>query len=507
MNASTKSTPRRAKSPAQPQPSAPGTTSATEPTNAKPKPAKATAEKKKSVAEILAELGAKYRSQLATGVALVKKLDDTSVENFHLKVEALATMRQILGTAYADYVREQLGYAKAHAHRLAGAGDLKARWATQGDGWKLLTSEAHFRPLLGLEPNQQDAVLAKLTRWKTLDNTVKVSARMVQAAVSVVKPPTEPREANNAATELVARACAVIDEHKDSLPADAGKDIIKQVEVMRKKIAALSGPRRTSGIDWTTTTWNPLHGCTRASAGCDKCYAAKLMATRLAPKYPGLATVKTVDGKTTYAFTGKIVLSPEHLGEPLQDLVPKRIFVNSMSDLFHKNVPNEFIDHVFDVMEKAHWHTFQVLTKRPARMATYTTKRYAAKAPPANIWLGASTENQEAFDERWPELLKVKTAVRWLSMEPLLGPVKLKDTDKLDWAVVGGESGSERVMKTEWATSLRDQCKKAKVPFFFKQFSDYDEDGKKRPKATKDGLTPPALDGVVHDAYPESAEA
>lgn len=468
-------------------------------------PAKPVAEKKKSLAEVLADLNKAEVKKLNASVALVREIDDATVEGFYQKVEACAKMREILDTAYAAYIRESLGYERAHAHRLAGCGELIERWSPRGDEAKVLTGESHFRPILGLEVFEQDAVLTLLTRWKSIAACAKVSPRMVQAAVSVVKPPTEPSEADSAANELVTRACEVIEEQKQKLPADAGKAVSKLFDVMRKKVAALDGPRRQSGIDWTTATWNPLHGCSPASEGCDNCYAAKLMATRLASKYPGLARAVTVKGATRYVFTGKILLAPEQLGVPLQDLTPKRFFVNSMSDLFHKNVPDEFIDQVFDVMEKAHWHTFQVLTKRPERMAKYTTKRYADKEPPSHIWLGASTESQDAYDERWPELVKVKTAVRWLSLEPLLGPVKLKDTDKLDWAVVGGESGSERAMDEDWATSLRDQCKKGGVPFFFKQWSDYDENGKKRTKGKKDGLTPPPLKGVVHDAYPTSA--
>jgi len=127
----------------------------------------------------------------------------------------------------------------------------------------------------------------------------------------------------------------------------------------------------------------PLEGCTRASTGCDKCYAAKRCATRLADVFPGLAVVKVGrDGKKTYSFTGKIQLLPERLAEPLLDRIPKKIFVNSMSDLFHKDVAEEYIEAVFDVMEKASWHIFQVLTKRPERMASFTQKRYADRKPP-----------------------------------------------------------------------------------------------------------------------------
>ena len=507
MSAISKSVPvSRAQSPAIKQKNSQAKTPAIQHAkNAKTQRAKTVVAPKKTLAEVLAGLGEGKRKKLNASVTLVKELDDSSVKHFYTKVGACAKMRKILGTAYTAYVREQLGYEHAHAHRLAVVGDLIGRWSPRGDGWKVLTGESHFRPLLGLEAAEQDVVLATLARWKAMTASAKVSPRMVLAAVTVVKPPTGPREADNAANELVARACQVIADQRKLLGASVGKEVLKAFDVVKKKVAKLNGPRRSSGIDWTTATWNPLHGCTRASAGCDHCYAAELTATRLASKYPGLAKAVTVNGETRYVFTGKILLAPEHLGVPLQDLVPKRFFVNSMSDLFHKNVPDEFIEAVFDVMEKANWHTFQVLTKRPERMATFTTKRYKDKEPPPHIWLGASTENQEAYDERWPELVKVKTAVRWLSMEPLLGPVKLKDADKLDWAVVGGESGSERAMKEVWATSLRDQCKKAGVPFFFKQHSDYGEEGEKRAKSKKDGLTPPTLDGVVHDAYPAQA--
>ena len=118
-----------------------------------------------------------------------------------------------------------------------------------------------------------------------------------------------------------------------------------------------------------------------------------------------------------------------------------------MADLFHKNVPDHFISEVFAVMEKATWHQFQVLTKRPERMATFTQKRYKDRKPPVNIWLGTSTEDQEAFDERYPHLKDTKTAVRWLSIEPMLGPIKFSDTEGLDWVVVGGETGSDRRMQ------------------------------------------------------------
>jgi protein gp37 len=195
-------------------------------------------------------------------------------------------------------------------------------------------------------------------------------------------------------------------------------------------------------------------------------------------------------------------LLPEKLAEPLQDKQPKRWFVNSMSDLFHKGVREEFISEVFAVMEKASWHQFQVLTKRPERMAAFTQKRYKDRQPPANIWLGTSTEDQKALDERYPHLKDTKAAVRWLSIEPMLGRINFSGTEGIDWVVVGGESGSDRRMQKTWAIEIRDQCAKARVPFFFKQWGDTDEDGKRLKRAKKDGLIPKAtLDGVVHNDY------
>jgi protein gp37 len=209
------------------------------------------------------------------------------------------------------------------------------------------------------------------------------------------------------------------------------------------------------------------------------------------------------DGKKSFCFTGKIKLLPEELGDPLTDRTPSRYFVNSMSDLFHIKVPDNFITAVFDVMEKAPWHQFQVLTKRPKRMAEFTQKRYADKEPPSHIWLGTSTENQEAFDERYPHLKNVIAAVRWLSCEPLLGEINFGDMAGIDWLVTGGESGSDRKMNKNWATSIRDQCQAAGVAFFFKQWGAFNEEGVKERKSKKDGLTPPTIDGVIYNYYPQ----
>jgi protein gp37 len=220
----------------------------------------------------------------------------------------------------------------------------------------------------------------------------------------------------------------------------------------------------------------------------------------MAGLYPGLSVVK-VDGagRKSYLFANKIVLLPQDLGQPLHDLTPKHFFVNSMADLFHDKVPEDFIDAVFQVMEKAHWHRFQVLTKRPENMAKFSQRYFKNRTPPGNIWLGTSVENQEAFDKRIPALRKTRAAVRWLSCEPLLGPIRFDSADAIDWVVVGGESDSVRPMKKAWATSLRDQCKKERIPFFFKQWGSFDEAGNGPKKEVHDNVT---LDGVIHNAFP-----
>jgi protein gp37 len=154
-------------------------------------------------------------------------------------------------------------------------------------------------------------------------------------------------------------------------------------------------------------------------------------------------------------------------------------------------------------MERAHWHTFQVLTKRPERMADFTLKRYANRPAPKNVWLGTSTENQETFDERLSHLKITKAAIRWLSAEPLIGAIKLASMEGVHWVVVGGESGgAARPMNKAWAAEIRDACKKLRVAFFFKQWGMFNEEGVREREKTK----PAKLDGVVHEAYP-NAEA
>lgn len=290
-----------------------------------------------------------------------------------------------------------------------------------------------------------------------------------------------------------------------------------------------------SAIEWTDATWNPIVGCSVLTPGCTHCYAMG-MAARIeamtaslqakgqtgAPHYNG--TTRKVNGKAVW--TGKLAMAPDHiLTEPLTWRTPRRIFVNSMGDLFHEDVPDEWIDKVFAVMALAPQHTFQVLTKRAKRMREYFEKidtelraageqGYAPRRldqiacditrspctagwmeeqdwPLPNVWLGVSAERQQEADERIPEVLATPAAVRFVSAEPLLGQIDFYETSAampveghpwkngpilqgIDWIIVGGESGpGARPMHPAWARSIRDQCAAAGVAFFFKQWGEY----------------------------------
>jgi protein gp37 len=271
-----------------------------------------------------------------------------------------------------------------------------------------------------------------------------------------------------------------------------------------------------SGIEWTDATWNPVTGCDRVSEGCDHCYAQTL-ARRLKlmgnPRYQ-------LDGDPRTSGPGfGLNLHPDKLTEPLTWSRPRRVFVNSMSDLFHDDVPGGFIANVFGVMAVAQQHQFQILTKRPGRMASLLariedeTRAFAAWHensrttldpgtilwPLPNVWLGTSVENQRWADIRIPKLLRTPAAVRFLSCEPLLGPIDLHldiVPGELGWVIVGGESGvGARPMDASWARSLRDQCVGSGVPFFFKQWG---------------GITPKAggrtLDERTWDEMPASLD-
>lgn len=297
-----------------------------------------------------------------------------------------------------------------------------------------------------------------------------------------------------------------------------------------------------SKIEWTDATWNPIVGCSVISPGCTNCYAMK-MAARIEAMSDGRHaaivgargigmshyTGTTQPSKAGPVWTGKLVLAPEDvLTKPLSWKRPRKIFVNSMGDLFHENVPDEWIDRVFAVMALCPQHTFQVLTKRAERMCKYLSGAEARvtmatmsaapigfdvsylgitimpganmkRWPLPNVWLGVSAEDQTRADERIPHLLETPAAIRFVSAEPLLGPINFENIresahsgfhslaglwvgpdnehrlcDSLDWIIVGGESGpNARPMHPDWARSIRDQCQGAGVPFFFKQWGEW----------------------------------
>jgi protein gp37 len=235
-----------------------------------------------------------------------------------------------------------------------------------------------------------------------------------------------------------------------------------------------------SAIEWTDATWNPVTGCTKISRGCDNCYAE-----RLAERFRGVPSHPFNSG---FDLTQR----PERLEQPLRWRRPRMIFVNSMSDLFHKQVPRPFVDRVFDTMETANWHVFQVLTKRSSLMRKYLTLRYGERgAAPAHIWLGVTVEDAKARS-RVDHLRGSACHTRFLSIEPLLGPPGRLNLAGIQWVIAGGESGPRaRPLQADWVRSVRDQCVEQGVAFFFKQWGGY------RPKAG--GRT---LDGVEWDGFP-----
>ena len=228
-------------------------------------------------------------------------------------------------------------------------------------------------------------------------------------------------------------------------------------------------------IEWTDLTWNPVTGCTKVSPGCKHCYA-EVMAKRL-----------KLMGQPNYRDAFKLTLQPHMLDRPLRTKKPRMVFVNSMSDLFHKDVPTEYIHRVFEVMEEASQHTFQVLTKRAGRLEVV-----APKLPwPKNVWMGVSVETADYYG-RVDHLRRTPAAVKFLSLEPLLGPLTVLDLAGIDWVIVGGESGSKaRPMDPAWVTEVRDKCQDADVRFFFKQWG-----GKNKKKAGRE------LEGRTWDELP-----
>ena len=237
-----------------------------------------------------------------------------------------------------------------------------------------------------------------------------------------------------------------------------------------------------SKIEWTEATWNPVTGCTQISPGCAHCYAM-----RFANRFKGVVG-------HPYERGFEVQLREERLLQPIGWKRPRRIFVNSMSDLFHDEVPDTYIRQVFAVMEEARQHTFQVLTKRAER-----ARKLAATLPwPENVWFGVSIENSY-WSRRTEALRGVPAAVRFLSCEPLLGPLNNLDLTDIHWVIAGGESGpGARRPKPEWFRSLRDQCAAAQVGFFFKQWGAFNEEGKRvgKKRAGRE------LDGLVWDGMP-----
>jgi len=231
-----------------------------------------------------------------------------------------------------------------------------------------------------------------------------------------------------------------------------------------------------SKIEWTEATWNPCTGCTKISQGCKNCYAER-MAMRL----------KNM-GQKKYKHGFKLTTHKGTLGDPLKWAKPLKIFVNSMSDLFHKDIPKDFIKSVFSIMNKAHWHTYQILTKRTEN-ALKLDKELDWNP---NIWFGATVENEQCI-KRIDYLRKTSAHIKFLSLEPLLGPLPKLNLKGIDWVIVGGESGpGARTMDKKWVIDIRDQCKKQGVAFFFKQWGGFNK--------KKNGRI---LDGRTYDELPK----
>ena len=235
-----------------------------------------------------------------------------------------------------------------------------------------------------------------------------------------------------------------------------------------------------SSIEWTEATWNPVTGCSKISPGCKNCYAER-MAKRLKAM-----------GQPNYVNGFKVAMHDHALELPLRWKKPQTIFVNSMSDLFHESVPFEYVERVFDVMKRAHWHRFQVLTKRAERLLEFNDQIQWAP----NIWMGVSVENQD-YVSRIDCLRDTNAFVKFLSLEPLLGPLHDLDLSNIDWVIAGGESGpGARPMSSEWVTDIRDQCLSQKTAFFFKQWG-----GVQKKKAGR------LLDGKIWTERPEIVAA
>jgi protein gp37 len=239
-----------------------------------------------------------------------------------------------------------------------------------------------------------------------------------------------------------------------------------------------------SKIEWTDATWNPIRGCAKISPGCTHCYAETF-----AERFRGVSGHPYEQG-----FDLRLI--PEKLEEPLRWAKSKMVFVNSMSDLFHEGVPDDYIEQVCRVMQKARWHRFQVLTKRSERMASMLGTRLNFAASEPHIWFGVSVENRKHGLPRIEHLRSAPAGLRMLSVEPLLEDLGALDLAGIGWVILGGESGpGARPMAADWVRSIRDQCRAASVPFFFKQWG-----------GTRKKQFGRVLDGRSHDDVPERAE-
>lgn len=240
---------------------------------------------------------------------------------------------------------------------------------------------------------------------------------------------------------------------------------------------------KKSKIEWTEQTWNPSVGCNKVSEGCKNCYA-ETMARRLKAM-----------GTKGYENGFKFSIIPERLKQPLIIKKPTKFFVNSMSDLFHEEMPFEYLDAIFDVIKKTPWHTYQILTKREKIMAEY----FNEKVLPKNVWLGVTVESNNT-KQRIDYLRNINATIRFISMEPLLDDVRNLDLENIHWVIVGGESGIKaRPMLSNWVVNIKDQCKQQEVAFFFKQWGTWGDDGVKRNKKVNGR----ELNGKIYDEYPE----
>jgi len=266
------------------------------------------------------------------------------------------------------------------------------------------------------------------------------------------------------------------------------KVVTQNIEnLIETKVNTSRGRAKTHKIEWTEKTWNPTTGCTKVSAGCRNCYAEK-MAIRL-----------QAIGMEGYANGFDFNTVPSRLNDPLKRKKPTVYFVNSMSDIFHENMPKDYLDRIFEVIENTPQHTYQILTKRADRMLQYFSQRHI----PKNVWLGVTVENKQQGLPRIDKLRYLKATVLFLSVERLLEDLGKINLENIDWVIVGGESGSRaRPMDKKWVENIKQQCEAEGIAFFFKQWGTWGEDGIKRNKK----LNGKKLEGKIWQQFPKIIE-